>query len=142
LEDELIIKQSDIRKLIDHAENCRPLEAVALLFGIFQDDRIIVRTVELVDNSANSKTTFMVDPVVQYNLLIESEARGEDLVCVFHSHPAPPKPSSKDIKNMELNPVVWLIGSKNTGEWELKAFLLDQDKEPLEISIVTSSEEP
>ena len=137
MEHVLVINQDDINCLLDHAESCLPLEAVALLFGIVTDERIVVRTTELLDNSAKSRTTFEVNPVEQYNLLVESEKRGEEMVCVFHSHPAPPKPSSTDMRNMRLNPVVWLIASKTTGQWKYKAFLLDEHQDPKEIGIVS-----
>jgi hypothetical protein len=29
---------------------------------------------------------------------------------------------------MKLNPVVWLIASKNSGNWVSKAFLMDDDR--------------
>lgn len=133
----LVIKQGDIHTLLVHAESYLPLEAVALLFGVVADDSVVVSTVELVDNSAASKTTFLVDPVVQYNLLMAYEERNESLVCVFHSHPAPPIPSSSDLRSMKLNPVVWLIASKSTGQWRYKAFLLGKDEEAEEIEIIS-----
>ncbi len=133
----LVIKQDDIRRLLEHAENYLPLESVALLFGIVNDSNVVVNSVELVDNSAGSETTFSVDPVVQYNLLMASEERNEELVCVFHSHPAPPIPSSTDLRNMKLNPVVWLVASRTTGQWEHKAFLLNKNEEAEEISIIS-----
>ncbi|MFW9918050.1 MAG: Mov34/MPN/PAD-1 family protein [Candidatus Thorarchaeota archaeon] len=134
----LVVPQANIDKLLDHAEDCLPLEAVALLFGVIEEDRIIARSIELLDNVANSRTTFLVDPVIQYNLLVDAEERGEDLVCIFHSHPAPPVPSSTDLRNMKLNPVVWLIASKITGQWEYKAYLLRENQEYAVIRIINS----
>jgi proteasome lid subunit RPN8/RPN11 len=86
---------------------------------------VVVSHIELIQNIAESKTSFSVDPEVEYKLLVEAEERGEDLVGIFHSHPAPPKPSSSDLRNMRLNPVVWLISSKLTGCWISRAFILD-----------------
>ena len=137
MEHSLVIKQDDIHRLLEHAESQIPLESVALLFGVVNGSQVKVSTLELVENTAKSKTAFMVDPVRQYHLLIASEERDEELVCVFHSHPAPPVPSSTDVRNMKLNPVVWLIASKITGEWEYRAFLLNQKKVPEEIEITS-----
>ncbi len=134
----LVIKQDEIHRLLNHAENYLPLESVALLFGVVKGSNVVVNTVELVDNSAESETTFLVDPVVQYNLLMASEEKNEDLVCIFHSHPAPPIPSSTDLRNMKLNPVVWLVASRLTGQWEYKAFLLNKNEEAEEIEIISS----
>lgn len=132
----LVIGQTEVERLLEHAEASLPLEAVALLFGIVREGMMIVKRMELLDNAARSETTFLVDPGIQYQLLVESERRGEEIVCVFHSHPAPPRPSLMDLKNMNVNPVVWLIASKITGRWQYKAFLLNAEKEPKEVEIV------
>jgi proteasome lid subunit RPN8/RPN11 len=104
------------------------LEAVALLFGQVSGSSVKVNSVELMQNEATSnRTSFMVNPEVQYRLLVKAEEQGEDLVAIFHSHPAPPFPSNRDIQNMKLNPVVWLIASKESGDWVSKAFLLEDN---------------
>ena len=119
----------DIDTLHNHAEINLPLEAAALLFGRVSDSSVIVNRIELVDNEALSSTTsFMVNPEEQYRLLVEAEEQDEELVGIFHSHPAPPFPSKRDQQNMKLNPVVWLIASKDSGSWVSKAFLLEDDQ--------------
>ncbi|MFW9850731.1 MAG: Mov34/MPN/PAD-1 family protein [Candidatus Thorarchaeota archaeon] len=135
----LVLDKYHLEQLYSHAENCKPEEAVALLFGIVENSNIVVKNVALVENSARSRTTFSVEPTLQYQLLVEAENRGESLVCIFHSHPAPPRPSSKDLKNMELNPVVWLIASKESGEWESQAFVLS-GKKIENVSVIISDE--
>ncbi len=119
----------DIDTLHNHAEVNLPMEAAALLFGYISESLVTVNRIELVYNEASSSTTsFMVNPEEQYRLLIEAEEQGEDLVGIFHSHPAPPFPSSRDQQNMKLNPVVWLIASKDSGSWVSKAFLMEDDQ--------------
>jgi proteasome lid subunit RPN8/RPN11 len=90
--------------------------------------------IELMENKAKSTTTFEVDPEVEYRLLVEAESKGQDLIGIFHSHPAPPQPSSSDKRNMKLNPVVWLIASKTTGRWESRAYIMEDD-EVVEVDI-------
>ncbi|MFW9963485.1 MAG: M67 family metallopeptidase [Candidatus Sifarchaeia archaeon] len=115
--------------LHNHAETSLPLEAVALLFGRMVDQSIAVNRIELVQNEASSNiTSFMVNPEVQYQLLVEAEERDEDLVGIFHSHPAPPFPSNRDKQNMKLNDVVWLIASKESGSWLSKAYLMENEQ--------------
>ena len=122
----LHLSTADLEILHKHAETNLPLEAAALLFGHVSDLLVVVSHIELVHNEAVSTTTsFMVNPEEQYRLLVEAEERGEELVGIFHSHPAPPFPSNRDKQNMKLNPVVWLIASKDSGTWESKAFLLE-----------------
>ncbi len=130
----LRLSGNELRNLYDHAERSLPLESVALLFGQVSDKYIIVSRIEIVENSSKSHTEFSVDPVVQYELYLKAEGYGDELVCIFHSHPTSAKPSSMDIKNMKLNPVVWLIASKISGQWDSKAFIL-QDGQVHEITV-------
>lgn len=130
----LRLSGNELRNLYDHAERSLPLESVALLFGQVSDKYIIVSRIEIVENSSKSHTEFSVDPVVQYELYLKAEGYGDELVCIFHSHPTSAKPSSMDIKNMKLNPVVWLIASKISGHWDSKAFIL-QDGQVHEITV-------
>jgi proteasome lid subunit RPN8/RPN11 len=119
----------DLDTLHNHAETNSPLEAAALLFGKVSESSVVVTRIELVHNEAVSSTTsFMVNPEEQYRLLVEAEEQGEELVGIFHSHPAPPFPSSRDQQNMKLNPVVWFIASKDSGTWVSKAFLMKEDQ--------------
>jgi proteasome lid subunit RPN8/RPN11 len=119
----------DLDTLHNHAETNLPSEAAALLFGHVSDHLVMVNRIELVQNEAPSRTTsFMVNPEEQYRLLVEAEELGEELVGIFHSHPAPPFPSNRDLQNMKFNPVVWLIASKNSGSWVSKAFLMENDE--------------
>jgi proteasome lid subunit RPN8/RPN11 len=121
----LHILNRDLVQLYRFAEIQLPLESVALLFGTIKDEAVSVTHVECVDNrSERTATSFSVDPEEQYRLLVEAEERGEELVAIFHSHPVPPKPSSRDLQNMKLNPVIWLIASKITGRWESRPFII------------------
>ncbi|MHA1138281.1 MAG: M67 family metallopeptidase [Candidatus Thorarchaeota archaeon] len=111
-----------------HAETNLPREAVALLFGVISEYVVHAKRVELMENeSKTNRTTFSVNPEIEYRLLIEAEEQGEALVGIYHSHPAPPAPSETDLRNMRLNPVIWLISSKLTGDWITKAYILVGD---------------
>ncbi|MGV9102516.1 MAG: Mov34/MPN/PAD-1 family protein, partial [Candidatus Thorarchaeota archaeon] len=59
------------------------------------------------------------------------------LVAIFHSHTAPPHPSEKDLDNMRLNQVVWLIASRYSGTWKTRAFLLvDNQLEEIALEVL------
>jgi proteasome lid subunit RPN8/RPN11 len=121
--------EHDFVQLQQHAETCLPEEAVALLFGLISDNIVHVNCIELMENESQAnRTTFSVNPEREYQLLIEAEERGESLVGIYHSHPAPPEPSNKDLRNMRLNPVVWIIASKLTGDWIAKAYILEDER--------------
>ena len=132
----LHISNKDLERLYQHAEMSYPNEAVAFLFGNRrQMDLLVSRAVLLQNTSPRSRTSFSVNPEEQYRLYIDAEERNEILVSIFHSHPAPPLPSVRDIDNMRLNPVVWLIASRMTGTWTHKAYVL-QAEVPVEIDII------
>ena len=135
---QLTLHLSDLHRqqLYRHADESLPLESVALLFGHTEESTVRVTRIELLQNSADSRVRFAVEPEEQYRLLVEAEERDEELVCVFHSHPAPPKPSTIDLRYMRLNPVVWLIASKLTGSWESSAYILDGES-VTEVSLVS-----
>jgi len=132
---ELQLFEQDCARLQQHAETNLPCEAIALLFGTNLENIVYVNRAELMENeSKESRTTFSVNPETNYKLLDEAEAQGESLVGIYHSHPAPPEPSSTDLRNMRLNPVIWLIASKLTGFWVTKAYILE-DGNTNEISV-------
>jgi len=125
---ELYLFEHDLIRLQEHAETCFPNEAVALLFGMISEKTVYVNRLELLENeSKTSLTAFSVNPESEYQLLIEAEERGESLVGIYHSHNAPPEPSKTDLRNMRLNPVVWLIASKLTEDWITKAYILEHE---------------
>lgn len=129
------ISRDKVDRLFRHAQSCLPLESAALLFGRLERNIVTVTRVELVDNALKSSVAFEIDPMVEYQLLQDAEARGEDMVGIFHSHPAPPMPSERDLHNMNLNPVVWVIASRTTGRWKTRAFVPDGTK-VVEVSLV------
>ncbi len=125
---ELHITEQNFVRLQQHADASLPGEAVALLFGILSENIVSTNRVELMENESKTrKIAFSVNPENEYQLLIEAEERGETLVGIYHSHPAPPEPSETDLRNMRLNPVVWLIASKLTGGWITKAYILKDE---------------
>jgi proteasome lid subunit RPN8/RPN11 len=131
----LLISSEDFSCLKKHAEDMLPSEAVALLFGTISGASVSTTRIELMENTASAgPTSFSVDPEAEYALLVDADERDELLVGIFHSHPAPAQPSSTDLRNMRLNPVVWLIASKLSGSWVIRGYLLDND-EVLEVAI-------
>ena len=135
----LHLSYKNLAVLHDHAEASLPMEAAALIFGQVTHQSILANHIRLVGNEApHSITSFMVNPEEQYRLLIDAETLGEELVCIFHSHPAPPFPSTRDQENMKLNPVAWLVASKESGTWVSKAFRMEDDQVQ-EIDLLLSS---
>lgn len=70
----------------------------------------------LTQNIEKSRASFTISPEELFSAYKRAEMKGEEVVGIFHSHPAPPFPSSIDVHYMELNPVVWLIMSMPSRE--------------------------
>ncbi|TXT56952.1 MAG: hypothetical protein BAJATHORv1_20550 [Candidatus Thorarchaeota archaeon] len=131
----LHLSSQEVQSLLNHAEEELPKESVSLLFGYEKGEEYHVQRVFHMANTLNSTTRFQVDPEQLYSLLVEAEEHDEVLVAIFHSHPAPPQPSTSDLANMRLNPVVWVVASKVTGSWLYKGYFL-QDDELSEVELV------
>ncbi len=111
---------SELRKL---AVDSLPLESCALLAGRISNEDVVVSDVIVTKNADKSQVSFSIEPSELLDAYSKAESMGLEIVAIFHSHPAPAKPSSTDVKYMEINPVPWLILS--TKDNELAAFLYD-----------------
>ena len=121
--------------LTNHAENEKPNESCAILFGITDDTDSIVKEVFLTKNTAESPVNF----TISNEQLIEgykiAEEKKMEIVGIFHSHPnSIAYPSETDKKFMMGNPVAWVIYSGISKE--IKSFVLES--EVLEITTEVS----
>lgn len=124
----IILSQSDKKILTDHAENEKPNESCAILFG--KNETIL--EVFLTKNIEESPVNF----TISNEQLIEgykiAEKKGLDVIGIFHSHPnSEAFPSSTDKEFMESNPVVWMIYSGINKDF--KAYLLESDLKEIDI---------
>jgi proteasome lid subunit RPN8/RPN11 len=119
---------SDHLKLLkQETERVQPIEAVGLLFGAINNNKVIVKKIEFVHNRLISKTRFEVNPEIVAKTIIKSEKDGLEFIGLFHSHPGPSIPSLVDKKYMRLwGDAIWLI--KSITEEELSAYHLIKNK--------------
>ena len=81
-----------------------------------------VQEARFITNRLNSPTEFEMEPIEMAEAIDEAEEKGLEVVGIFHSHlKCPPRPSGRDLKGMELWPVVWLIV---TPKGEMMAWIL------------------
>ena len=120
----IIIPQKIFSQLIAHAEATRPNEAVALVAGSTKDETAFAELVFTPENIDNSTATFTVDPLVLLKIYTEVERQDKQIIAIFHTHPAPPKPSSTDLSFMEVNPYIWLISSTSNPDQPKGYYLL------------------
>lgn len=104
----ITLSRADAEALAAHAESRRPHEACAVLLG--RGGR--VSRVAYADNADLSATSFAIPGAQLARIYGEAEARGEEVVGIFHSHPdTDAYPSGRDVEFMRSNPVTWVIYS-------------------------------
>ncbi len=113
------------QKLYAIRRRADPFEGCALLLGTFREEdntAIVLQVVEM-ENIAQSSSSFAIDPEHQYRILTIASLNDLELVAIFHSHPAPPRPSGHDLEFMAYNPCAWVIdGISRDGRHSMRAY--------------------
>ena len=111
---EIILNQTQMDLLRDHAAKCGSNESCAMLLGIHNGQQWNVKEVFLTRNAdGDSEMTFTIPPEeLLYGYKLADEKHLE-LVGIFHSHPnSIAAPSNTDKKFMKLNgDIPWIIFS-------------------------------
>jgi proteasome lid subunit RPN8/RPN11 len=114
-------------------EESRPNEACALLFGSMRetDGELVydIGSMRQVENVLRSPVAFEVDPVVQYQIMMQEEKRGRELVGILHTHPGNQFVSATDVRYMKnasrMTRFCWLIaGDGIDGRLEIGAYVV------------------
>jgi proteasome lid subunit RPN8/RPN11 len=105
-----------------------PYEGCALLLGTYHPHGLIARVAHIAEteNIAKSPASFQIDPEQQFDILTKAAEQGLEHVGIYHSHPAPPKPSGSDLEFMKYNPCTWVIDGKKRLRNRMKAYQLWQ----------------
>jgi len=118
MESFLVLKKLHLEQMIRHAEAHAPLEACGLLAG--RGAR--VEATLPIANAEQSPTRFRMDPLEQLRAFEWIDARGLDLLGIFHSHPAGPEAVSPTDMAEAAYDVVHVILSKRDGKWTARGF--------------------
>jgi proteasome lid subunit RPN8/RPN11 len=115
----MVVAGSDLKRLLDAAEDIYPNEACALLVGRrYPGLSVHVTRVEISRNVAdNPARRFEVDPGLRIGL--ERELRGGSLqvIGVWHSHPdGLPEPSATDRESVLEPHLFWLVTAVAAGQ--------------------------
>ena len=118
----IILSQSDKKILTEHAENEKPNESCAILFG----KENIVLEIFPTKNIEESPVNFTISNEQLIEAYQDAENKGLEIIGIFHSHPnSIAFPSETDKKFMQSNPVTWIIYS-GIGK-NFNAFVLESD---------------
>lgn len=120
----IIIKQSDVNKMIRHAQSVRPEEACGLIAGKdLEDGTRVIEEVFILTNTDHTNEHFTIDPKEQLKAI--KEMRNKDLKPLgnWHSHPeTPSRPSEEDKRLANDSKASYLILSLMEKEPVLNAF--------------------
>ena len=123
---EILIPDSFLADLMQHANEESPYEACAILLGNTDEEMWQTTEIFLAENIDKSEINFTISNEQLLEGYKRAEEKGLDIVGIFHSHPkSEAAPSDTDIKFMKGNPVPWVIYSGLTKE--MKAYLLDSE---------------
>jgi [CysO sulfur-carrier protein]-S-L-cysteine hydrolase len=119
----LVLPEDLARLLVDHARAELPNEACALLGGDAAGG--VVASLHRARNAATSPYRFELDPRDLIRVVHAIEAAGEELVAIFHSHPASAaEPSATDLREARYDVVQLIAGTASATEplGELRAW--------------------
>lgn len=107
------------QRILTHVQAEWPLEACGLLGGIGRQVLAVYPT----RNELASPVRYRVHPEDLIRVIRELEARGWELVGIYHSHPhGPPAPSAIDVAEAYYPEAIYVIAAPVHGEWRLRAF--------------------
>jgi len=123
--DNLIIPISIQNKIIERAEQQSPQEACGLLSGTGNE----IRHHFPITNTMHSLNRFLMDGKEMLTAFDWIEGHGQTLLAIYHSHPnGPSKPSQTDLNEDHYPDAVKIIVSNTTSKWELKGFIMNDEK--------------
>jgi proteasome lid subunit RPN8/RPN11 len=130
----IILTELQKQILSNHADNEKPNESCAILFGTEKDGKSKVEKVFLTKNIDQSPVNFTISAEQR----LEADKMEKELqlkiIGIFHSHPdSKAYPSQTDKKFMDLNPVVWVIFSGLLKDF--KAYILESEISEIPIEI-------
>lgn len=119
--DEFLIPRPLATKLLFEAQKQPDREVCGLLGGVDQQPSRLYPTPNV---SATPERAFEMEPQAQIEAMRSMRERGEQLLAVYHSHPAtPPEPSARDLAELGYPETLVLIISLNIkGVLEMRAW--------------------
>jgi proteasome lid subunit RPN8/RPN11 len=112
-------------RIVAHARESVPDEACGLIAGRAGEPTRVIRCA----NAHETPTTrYRIEPREQLHAFRDMDERNEELVAIYHSHPASqPYPSPTDRAESHYPDAVYLLVSLRSAEPELRAFRIVDD---------------
>jgi proteasome lid subunit RPN8/RPN11 len=129
---EVVIKRDDLASILRQGREESPLESCGLMIGKKEGGSYFCDHILSTKNADRSPSSFTIAPEELLEGYRHADRIGMELVGIYHSHPASPKPSQVDLGFMKWSAPVWLIVSSLN--WEYAAFRLDGER-PAKVKI-------
>ncbi len=120
----LRIPKTIYQEMINHALREAPLECCGILAG---KGRTVHRIYGM-RNADGSRTSYLVPPEEQLEVLREMDKEHLEMVAIYHSHPDTiPFPSERDVRLAFYPDVAYIIVSLKGGETIVKGFRIGKE---------------
>lgn len=111
--------------VIAHAREAAPNEACGLIAG---RDGVPTRAIRCANAHPLPMTRYLIDPREQLRIFRDMDEQGEELVAIYHSHPASqPYPSPTDRAESHYPDAVYVLVSLRAEAPEVRAFRIADD---------------
>lgn len=132
----LKIPEPIFEDIIDHCKEEKPIEACGVLSGESKNKERIVKKLYRANNELESKNRFQIDPDELVEIYRSIDNEDQEVVGIYHSHPAEPKPSKIDEKKAVYPDVSYLIISIPNFEYDSYYLAEDREFEKEEVEIL------
>ena len=122
----LVLPRSIRDAIVERAREGHPEEICGIFGGEYGPERSRVRSQYPAENVAETpRTRYRIDPEAQLERFERLEARGEEIVGFYHSHPqGPPRPSETDVASAtwpDRSYVVVSLDPLELGSWRWRS---------------------
>lgn len=130
-EQNIRIRRVDWLAMQSHVQKTHPDEACGLVAGV----RGRSKAVYPVENILHSPNSFRMEARAQLEAMLDIEAKGWDLLAIYHSHPRGGSTPSKDDRMEHYPDCAILIWSPINETWGCQAYILDHQGSAVEIPV-------
>lgn len=125
MEQTLVLQPEQYAEMLEQVRAAQPEEACGILAGTGS----AVSRVIPITNSLRSPVRYRMDAQEQLDALLWLEDNHQEMLAIYHSHPAgPPHPSATDIAEFAHPPALTLIWSPGEAGWQLRAFAIEGER--------------
>jgi len=124
MEQSLVLEPEQYAAMLEQVRAASPEEACGILAGTAG----VVTRVIPITNSLHSPVRYRMDAQEQLDALLWLEDNQQEMLAIYHSHPAgPPHPSATDIAEFAYPPALTLIWWPGEAGWLMRAFAIEGD---------------